>query len=94
MNNTNKITFALLSILGLWYLLKDNTPPLEITSTTKDAVEFKFNKAIRRIKKREQDSYEAGKYVLVVLSDNENINFTIYKADKIVKRIITQFKTT
>ena len=93
MDNTTKIVIAAVGI-GIWYLLKDKIPDLTITNTSADAIEFKFNKAIRRIKKREQDSYEAGKYVLVVLSDNENINFTIYKADKIVKRIITQFKTT
>ena len=92
MKNTNKITFALLSILGLWYLLKDKVPPLEITNTTADAIEFKFNNAIRRINKNKQDSYEAGKYVLVVLSDVNGALFTIYKADKAVKKLITLFK--
>ena len=91
MKNTNKITFALLSILGLWYLLKDKVPPLEITSTTADAIEFKFNKAIRQIKKNVQDSYKAGKYVLVALSDRNGVLFTIYKDDKAVKKVIALF---
>lgn len=91
MQNTTKIGIAA-ALLGLWYLLKDKIPALEITNTTADAIEFKFNNAIRRIKKNKQDSYEAGKYVLVVLSDVNGALFTIYKADKEVKKIIALFK--
>jgi fatty acid-binding protein DegV len=94
----SKIAVTLLSLIGLYFIFKPKAkeiPALKITAANKNSIEYLFNNATRRINKQQQDSQEAGKYILVILADNSGSTFTLYEEDKIIHKYPNAFfKTT